>query len=341
MSIELLNALGRVEDAARAIFDADGSVRSVGVGELDGGYGFVAIRNTRAPVALAARIGGAPLPTAFDGIPVTYRDSHMDPVQLARVPHSGPARPGVGSVIPEQQAQTPLVCGLQVQNYDDDLRSGEIARGYIIIGTLGCFVQLADGAGILSNNHVLAGENRGVDGHDRIAHPGNAELKPATQVATLARYARLQTSPAGASVADGSAILNDIDAAVATLGSGINYRQAYLASRLAAAPQGAAPAQVGDKVHKVGRTTGLTLGTVRQVGAVVGPVGYGAGPCWFRRTIVIEGHQGATFSDHGDSGSVIVRDDGKVLGLLYAGNGTHTFACPIGDVLEALHCQLA
>jgi hypothetical protein len=78
---------------------------------------------------------------------------------------------------------------------------------------------------------------------------------------------------------------------------------------------------------------------VTQVGAVVGPVPYDHGQCWFRQTIVIEGRNGTTFSDHGDSGSAIVRD-GTVVGLLFAGNGTQTYACDITNVLAALNCQV-
>jgi hypothetical protein len=99
---------------------------------------------------------------------------------------------------------------------------------------------------------------------------------------------------------------------------------------------------LNDKVHKVGRTTGLTWGEIKQVGVIVGPIGYGIGPCWFRQTFVVEGINGTAFSDHGDSGSAIVRDsDGMLLGLLYAGNGTQTYACPIAPVLSALQCKLA
>jgi hypothetical protein len=56
--------------------------------------------------------------------------------------------------------------------------------------------------------------------------------------------------------------------------------------------------------------------------------------------MTIEGDNGTMFSDHGDSGSAIVRADGKVLGILYAGNGVQTYACPIDTVLSELKCTL-
>lgn len=338
---ELNVALAKVELAAGQIFDADQSVRSVGVGKSADGYGFVAVRNILAPVPFKAKLGGGNLPTLIDGISVEYTNSRMDPVNFARVPHTGPASPGIGSVISEQQSHSMLVCGLQIQNFDNDVRSGDIGRGYIVIGTLGCFVQVNGGIGILSNNHVVAGENQGVIGTDRILQPGSSAFSASSHVATLSGFVGLKVSPANSSIAAGTVVLNDIDAGIADLQPGIGWSQSYLPGRAVAAPHGVANPTVGDRVHKVGRTTGLTFGTVKQIGVVVGPIDYEPGPCWFRQCIVIEGDNGTTFSDHGDSGSAIVRDDGTVIGLLYAGNGTQTYACSISNVMQALNCILA
>ncbi len=323
------------------LFAADPTVRSVGVGALEeSGFGYLAVRNAKAPVPYSVKVGKPP-PDSIDGIRVQFIDSQTDPLSLARVPHSGPASPAVGSLIPEQQQQRPLVCGLQIQNYDNDVRTGEIAKGYIIIGTLGCFVKLSNNSiAILSNNHVVAGENAGINGHDRILQPGAAAFAASTHVATLTDFVALNPSPPGASIAAGTVVLNDVDAGVAGVVAGVRYSQSYLSPRTAPTPVGMAKAATGDKVHKVGRTTGLTYGTVKQISVVVGPVAYAPGGCWFQNSIVIEGDNGTTFSDHGDSGSAIVRDDGMVIGLLYAGNGTQTYACPIDIVLSNLNCTL-
>jgi hypothetical protein len=338
--IALSEAVGKVRKAASVLFAADPSVRSVGVGEVASGFGFVAVRNARAPVAYSAKMGEA-IPAELDGIPVQFINSQADPSSLARVPHSGPASPGVGSLIPEQQQQRPLACGLQIQNYDDDVRTGEITKGYIIIGTLGCFVKLpSNGVAILSNNHVVAGENAGIKGQDRILQPGAATFAASMHAATLTDFVQLNPSPVGASIAAGTVVLNDVDAGVATVSNMTSYSQSYLSPRAAAAPAGVGTAATGDKVHKVGRTTGLTFGTVTQISVVVGPIAYAPGGCWFQNSLVIEGDDGTTFSDHGDSGSAIVRDDGMVVGLLYAGNGTQTYACPIDSVLSGLTCTL-
>lgn len=339
---DLTAALGGVEDASSLLFDADPAIRSVGVGRNGDGFAYLAIRNVAAPVAYAARLNRARPPETINGVAVHYLNSTSDPASLAKVPHTGPGSPGT-FFLPEQQLHRPLVCGLQLQNYDHDLRAGIIANGAMTVGTLGCFVKLPSGLiAILSNNHVLAAENSGVKGADRIQQPGGASLNVAEIAATLTDFVPLVPSPPGASVIAGTVKFNDVDVAVATLDAGVLHQQTYLPQRPSLPPRGTAIARVGDRVHKVGRTTGLTWGEVTQVSVQVGPVAYGIGGCWFRQSIVVEGINGGTFSMPGDSGSAIVRDaDGMVLALLYAGNGTQTYACPIAAVLNSLALQLA
>jgi S1-C subfamily serine protease len=108
-----------------------------------------------------------------------------------------------------------------------------------------------------------------------------------------------------------------------------------------AGPHGLTAPKVGDQVFKVGRTTGLTHGTITAVGIAVGPIPYEPGNCWFNQQFEIVGNQGSLFSDHGDSGAAIVSTTGELVGLLYAGNGTQTYACSIDAVFSALGCSLA
>lgn len=54
-----------------------------------------------------------------------------------------------------------------------------------------------------------------------------------------------------------------------------------------------------DRVFKVGRTTGLTWGTVASIATTVGPVGFHSGPAWFRDSIEVEGEAGVPFSAPG------------------------------------------
>jgi hypothetical protein len=51
---------------------------------------------------------------------------------------------------------------------------------------------------------------------------------------------------------------------------------------------------------------------------------------------------GQSFSDSGDSGSLILtRDSQLAVGLLFAGSASHTIANHIDDVLQALNVTLA
>jgi len=200
---------------------------------------------------------------------------------------------------------------------------------------------LGDGsAAILSNNHVLAGENRGQIGNDRILQPGSLAFDSTQYVATLTNFVQLLPSPASARPTTGTVIYNQVDAAVARIEQAVQFSQSYLPARQLAPPAGVAAPQYGDHVFKVGRTTGLTHGSITAVNTVVGPIPYAPGPCWFNQQFEIVGDAGTLFSDHGDSGSAIINAAGQVIGLLYAGNGTQTYACPIGAVLAALACTL-
>src|SRR5207237_807268 len=111
-------------------------------------------------------------------------------------------------------------------------------------------------------NHVLAGENRGLKTKDRILQPGSLSFASAQQVATLTDFIALKPSPANARPAQGNVVFNAVDAAVAELKTGTQFTQTYLPTRRLPNPHLTGTPRVGDKVFKVGRTTGLTRGTI-------------------------------------------------------------------------------
>jgi len=326
-------------DLAAKIFDADPRVHAVGVTTAPaGGFALGAIRNIATVLPMSVRIHSL---DRFGEIPVLFSDALSDPAAQLKVPASGPGSPTAASLVPEQGRRRPLVCGLQVQNFDDDQRQG-ILPNYITIGTLGCFVKASDGStAILSNNHVLAGENRGQKGTDRILQPGGTSFDADDHVATLQEFVDLRPSPPGAKPIDGSIVWNVIDAALATLLEGTKWTQGYLPIHQGLPKiRGFTTPRIGDRVFKVGRTTGLTWGEIRFTGLELGPVAYDTGPCWFDESFGIVGEHGSQFSDRGDSGSAIIKHTGEIVGLLYAGNGTQTFACPIEKVFQNLACTL-
>ena len=217
--------------------------------------------------------------------------------------------------------------------------TGFVPTGFIMAGTLGCFVRKGSSNAlyILSNNHVLADENRHKIGKP-ILQPGTLDGGSAGDaVAKLSAFVKLD--PAGTNLVDCAiAKLNaGIEADVSTL-TGIGELSGVIAREL----------EVHDVVHKVGRTTGVRHGRVTAIEVDGVTVEYDIGILSFDNQVEVEGAGTQSFSDAGDSGSLIVDDDVKAAALLFAG-GDHggsngkglTYGNPIRKVLSALKVKLA
>jgi len=218
--------------------------------------------------------------------------------------------------------------------------TGFLANGFIMAGTLGCFVKSGQSNDlyILSNNHVLADENRYPKG-EHIVQPGALDggSPTADRVAKLTRFVRLNPAQT-----------NLVDCAIAKLNAAVQADVHKLKGIGTLAGLRAGSLQVSDVVHKVGRTTGVRHGRVTAFELDGVGVEYDIGVVTFDDQIEIEGAGNRSFSDSGDSGSLIV--DGQMLAaaLLFAG-GDHggsngkglTYANPITAVLKALKVKLA
>lgn len=147
-------ALELLEPLVNSLFARDDRIQSLGITQMGNGYGFRATRNME--VVLPQR--GIPADPELS-VPIEYVDV-FDVVRPLRA-----ATPR------EQQFQRPLVCGLQIQNFDYDYRAGNIQNRLMTTGSIGCFVRRNGTPGFISNNHVLAGENSGMVG-DHILQPG-------------------------------------------------------------------------------------------------------------------------------------------------------------------------
>jgi hypothetical protein len=204
--------------------------------------------------------------------------------------------------------------------------------GYVMAGTFGALVTDKSGKRyILSNNHVLANENALPLGSP-IFQPGLLDQgNPATdQIARLTRFVKIKVSPAP----------NQVDTAIAQPLSATLAVRTTLPKVGALAQPAPVPAALGMKVHKHGRTTGYRRGQVVDIAADVN-VGYDFGTARFVDQMVIVGDGGQSFSDAGDSGSLIVdRKTRRATGLLFAGSGSHTIANHIENVLAALGVTL-
>lgn len=207
---------------------------------------------------------------------------------------------------------------------------GGVSVGHVRItaGTLGCLTRARRGPGcyILSNNHVLANVNSAKKG-DAIVQPGpfDGGHAPADQIAKLAKFIPILFG----------AGINQVDCAIAETSPKLVTPLNKCIGKISASPL---LAKLNMLVKKCGRTTQFTRGRIIDVSATV-RVGYGpAGVAIFQNQIIIVSlNPPQPFSAGGDSGSLIMTDDGnRPVGLLFAGSATHTIANHIGQVLMAL-----
>jgi hypothetical protein len=198
---------------------------------------------------------------------------------------------------------------------------------FTMAGTFGALVEKSQKRYILSNNHVLADENKLPKGA-LIFQPGLLDGgNPATDaIAQLSDFAQLNVgSP------------QSVDCAIAELTDPKNGTNEIL---YIGAPRGSASATIAMEVEKFGRTTSYRVGRVTSVDTDV-KVQYDAGLITFASQILIEGLNGQPFSAAGDSGSLILERASKMaIGLLFAGSTSHTIANHIEDVLQAMGVTL-
>ena len=208
-------------------------------------------------------------------------------------------------------------------------------------GTLGAFVRDSPGGAvmILSNNHVLAKENRAKAG-DAIIQPGSFDggADPDDRVATLTRWVHLNRTKS-----------NRCDAAAASLDDGIEYEPCKLAGLTYELKGSVDVSELDEKsvVAKVGRTTGTTQGRITAFELDHVQAYFGTSLLTFDDQIEVEGSDSGPFSRPGDSGSLIVDPSGRAVALLFAGsdqggsNGQGlAYANPIAVVLEELKVDL-
>jgi len=203
-----------------------------------------------------------------------------------------------------------------------------VVGGFVFVGTLGAIVKdNATGNPLcLSNFHVMCIDNGSHVG-DQMCQPGRVDggSCPTDVVGALLR----------------SSLAATVDCAVCDIAAGIGYSCEILEIGQVA---GTTTAVLNAPVRKRGRTTGLTYGFVDGIAASVN-INYGDGIGVKTLTNQVSVRPDTThnplFSDHGDSGSVIVDDSRHVVSLLFAGSGDgHTLGNPISDVLSALNVTM-
>jgi hypothetical protein len=237
---------------------------------------------------------------------------------------------------------------------------GGVSCGHVDItaGTLGCLVTRGGQIYILSNNHVLANSNQGQAG-DPILQPGPHDGGTmADQIATLADFVPINFGTDTATCPFATGMAGALNWAAGLTGSQhrlqairqiaeTNLVDAALAQPLSddlvekrileiGLPQGVAEGTLGLQVHKSGRTTGLTSGEITQVDATV-RVSYGIGNTATFTDQLVAG----PMSSGGDSGSAVLDEQDRVIGLLFAGSSSTTIFSRIQHVLDALNVEIA
>ena len=230
---------------------------------------------------------------------------------------------------------TPVPIGVSSSN------EKSIVFPFCFTGTLGARLVGGDGTtGYgLSNNHVYANVN-GANG----AGPGSGVIQPGLADSGCTTT---DTNPIGTLTAyvpidfDGGD--NLVDAAIAKDGDQTNPLIGTTT------PEGLEPSTQAllceddacgnllntSAVQKRGRTTHLTKGAISGVNAIV-IVNYGKGKkARFVKQLIVEP---GSFSDGGDSGSLVVTDDAdaKPVGLLFAGSSSSTIVNRIDLVFSEL-----
>jgi len=281
--------------------------------------------------------------------------------------------------VPTDVMETGRIRALQAPTGRFRPAPGGVSIGHrdITAGTLGCWVHRDGQWMILSNNHVLANSNAAEIG-DPILQPGpyDGGRNPDDQIAVLEDFVRIHFpgDPDGGSNGGGngggnggnggsggcgiaSAIVSVLNGIAEMIGSGTRVKSYSirqvdnLVDAAIARPlreedvlpnilnigdiAGTASAQLGTPVKKSGRTTGFTQGEIIQVDVTV-DVEYGTNlVARFTDQLM-----GGAMSQGGDSGSAVLDDQNRLVGLLFAGSDQTTIFNRIEHVFDALSLSL-
>lgn len=244
------------------------------------------------------------------------------------------------------------------------LGGDSIGHYAITAGTLGCLVKKNGQIMILSNNHVLANSNEAII-RDAIIQPGSYDRGTMDdKIAELSEWVPISFIDGGlptteCPIAKSSAYILNV---LAFLTGSKSRVQAYsmeatgnLVDAALAKPvneddvkneingigviSGIKEVTLGMEVHKMGRTTGYTMGVVDQID-VTTQVSYGTNKTGvFTDQISIASVDSTPFSQPGDSGSAVLSGT-DLVGLLFAGSDNTTIINRISNVFEAFDCTI-
>ena len=205
----------------------------------------------------------------------------------------------------------------------------------VTVGTFGCLVRRrgdANGLYVLSNAHVLANEGLAVPG-DGIVQPGSLDggSSDGDSFARLTDFVPFEFTE--------TSFPNLVDAAIAKV-----RRRSWAGPKLRIldiAPAGVSKTvRRGMQIKKVGRTTDFTTGVITDVHLRLAlryhrPSGSGRARVGFRDQVLC-----TRYSAGGDSGSVVLNNNDKIVGLHFAGAASGSVFNRITHVLELLDIEV-
>ena len=257
------------------------------------------------------------LPVSIAGLPVDVEETGL--FRPFAAPKKNPATKS--AALNPRIKMRPVQPGCSVGYKDPDPK-------FTVAGTFGALVKDGKNSYILSNNHVLADQDRLPPGSP-IFQPGLLDSGDpnSDQIAELTKAVALEVKGP-----------NHVDCAIARL------MEPSLANKeilFIGAPQGTADAQIDMTVHKFGRSSGYTVGRITAINTDMA-LPYEIGLLTFVNQVLIVGLGGTSFAGQGDSGALILeRPSNRAVALLVGGTRSHIFANHIGDVLQALNVSLA
>jgi len=196
-----------------------------------------------------------------------------------------------------------------------------------VAGTIGWFVVDEDGeVYAVSNNHVWAKENLGSPG-DKLIQPGRLDGGDPERDVLFELLDFVPISFAGG--------LNRVDVAVARV---LDFSSVYTSILNIGGVTGKRVPGVGETVTKMGRSTGLTRGTVTDDSATL-QVEFDTGTALFTDVLVA---RGSGIIRAGDSGSPVLTSSGEFAGLVFAGNdeGSVLVACKYTHIESELTSKM-
>ena len=198
--------------------------------------------------------------------------------------------------------------------------------GTNIFGTLSCIVVRHHTVGskdyfALGNNHILAGYNTLKIGTE-ITQPASADggVPIRDTIGKLAEFVKLEFSSTLRSPK------NYVDAALVKLSS-----SSLASDKLAdgSVLKGYASGSKGQSVKKIGRTTGVTSGSIKTTNATIKVHDAGQRPILYAKQLIVN-----ISVSPGDSGAILLNSDNKALGLLCAGSSKNAVFNDFSQVLK-------